>query len=188
MSENKELNGIVTKVEGRDLIIERIFNAPRDLVFKMFSEPEYLSSWWGPKGWQTENREFNFMPEGTWHYCIRCLDKSQVEFYGQEAWGKVVYKEITKPDRIIYIDYFSNEEGTVDDSLPETLVTMTFIELGGKTRVVVSSRYNSEEDRRIVMEMGVVEGVTSQFHRLEEYLVELLNVSITNKNRGDIDG
>ena len=173
MSENRESKGVVTRVDGKDLIIERVFNAPRELVFKMFSEPDHLASWWGPQGWETENREFNFKPEGAWHYCMRCIDKSQGEFYGQESWGKAVYKEITEPERIVYIDYFSNEEGTIDDSLPETLATMTFIEQGHKTKLVVSSRYNSEEDLRIVMEMGIVEGVTSQFQRLEEHLAEL---------------
>ncbi|WP_350445748.1 hypothetical protein [Peribacillus simplex] len=63
MSDNKVTNNITTSVEGRDLVMERIFDGPRNLVFKAFSNSGRLASWWGPRGWQTENREFNFKPD-----------------------------------------------------------------------------------------------------------------------------
>ncbi|MDM5359391.1 SRPBCC domain-containing protein [Peribacillus sp. RS7] len=170
MSENKITDNITTNVEGRDLIMERIFVAPRDLVFNAFSKPEQLASWWGPKGWQTENREFNFKPDGVWHYCMRCTDENQGEFYGQESWGKAVYQEIIVPEKIVLTDMFSDEEGNAAESMPETLVTMTFVEHEGRTKLIMHSRFNSVEGLQQVMEMGIVEGCASQFSRLDDLL------------------
>ncbi|MFJ7363897.1 hypothetical protein ACIQWQ_07165 [Peribacillus frigoritolerans] len=64
ISDNKVTNNIITSIEGRDLVMERIFDGQRDLVFKAFSNSEHLAGWWGTSGWQTENREFNFKPDG----------------------------------------------------------------------------------------------------------------------------
>jgi uncharacterized protein YndB with AHSA1/START domain len=176
MSENKITDNITTNVEGRDLIMERIFAAPWDLVFNAFSKPEQLASWWGPKGWQTENREFNFKPDGVWHYCMRCTDENQGEFYGQESWGKAVYQEIIVPEKIVLTDMFSDEEGNAADGMPVTLVTLTFVEHKGKTKLIMSSRFASVEGLQQVMEMGVVQGCASQFYRLDDLLEKLQQI------------
>jgi len=164
---------LVTKVEGRELVMERIFDAPRDLVFKVFSESDHLAKWWGPKGWQTENRKFEFKPNGVWHYCMRCIDKNQGDFYGQESWGKAVYHEIIEPEKIVYTDMFVDEDGNAVDGMPELLVTMMFVEHEGKTNIITRSRFDSVEALQQVMDMGVVQGVTSQYERLDDYLDEL---------------
>lgn len=164
---------IISNVEGRDLIMERIFNAPQELVFKMFSEPEHLVRWWGPEGWQTENRVFNFKPNGVWHYCMRCIDENQGEFYGQESWGKAVYQEIIVPEKIVYTDVFADEEGHAVDGMPEITVTMTFIEHEGKTKLITRSRFASIEALQQVMKMGIIQGFSSQFIRLDLVLEEL---------------
>jgi len=164
---------LVTKVEGRELVMERIFDAPRDLVFKVFSESDHLAKWWGPKGWQTENRKFEFKPNGVWHYCMRCIDKNQGDFYGQESWGKAVYHEIIEPEKIVYTDMFVDEDGNAVDGMPELLVTMMFVEHEGKTNIITRSRFASVEALQQVMDMGVVQGVTSQYERLDDYLDEL---------------
>jgi len=93
MSDNKVTNNITTNVEGRDLVMERIFDRQRDLVFKAFSNSERLASWLGPRGWQTENREFKFKPDGVWHYCMRCTDENQGEFHGKNLGGKLFIKK-----------------------------------------------------------------------------------------------
>lgn len=69
MSEN--INELTTFTEGKVLVMERIFNAPRSLVFEAFSDSERLESWWGPKGWKTINRQFEFKPEGVWLSIMR---------------------------------------------------------------------------------------------------------------------
>ncbi|WLD92616.1 SRPBCC domain-containing protein [Alkalihalobacillus sp. AL-G] len=173
MSENKVTNNITTNVEGRVLVLERVFDAPRDLVFKAFSESEHLARWWGPKGWETENRTFDFKPNGVWHYCMECTDRNQGEFYGQKSWGKAVYQEIIEPEKIVYTDVFSDEEGKVAEGMPEMLITMTFVEHEGKTKLTTRTQFASEENLQQVMDMGVVQGISSQYERLDEQLQEM---------------
>jgi uncharacterized protein YndB with AHSA1/START domain len=115
----------------------------------------------------------DFRPGGVWHYCMKCVDQNQGEFYGMESWGKQVYKEIAEPERIVYTDYFSDAEGNVNDALPSTEGTVEFIDLGGKTKIVSRSEYVSAEALKTVMDMGMLEGVTQTWDRLEERLNEV---------------
>ncbi len=167
-------NAMVSRVENeRVLVLERVFDAPRDLVFKMFKEPEHLKRWWGPKGWELPVCNVEFRPGGVWHYCMKCVDKNQGDFYGMESWGKAVYKEIVEPEKIIYTDYFSDAEGNTNDTMPSTEVTMEFIDLGGKTKLVSRGEYVSAEALKTVMDMGMLEGITQTWDRLEESLNEV---------------
>ncbi|UIO40313.1 SRPBCC domain-containing protein [Brevibacillus brevis] len=167
-------NAMVSRVENeRVLVLERVFDAPRDLVFKMFKEPEHLKRWWGPKGWELPVCHVDFRPGGVWHYCMKCVDKNQGDFYGMESWGKGVYKEIDEPEKIIYTDYFSDAEGNTNDAMPSTEVMMEFIDLGGKTKLVSRSEYVSAEALKTVMDMGMLEGITQTWDRLEESLNEI---------------
>lgn len=173
MSENKITTDVETKVEGRELIIERTFDAPRDVLFKAFSDSEQLASWWGPRGWETENHQYEFKPNGVWHYCMRCVDEDQGEFFGYESWGRGVYQEILVPEKIVYTDVFSDQEGNRVEGLPEILITMDFIEDGGKTKLISRSQFESEEALQQVLEMGMIEGVNSQYECLDDFLKEI---------------
>lgn len=169
-----EHNGLIsTKVEGQDLVMERVFDAPQKLVFEMFAESDHLERWWGPQGWQTENRTFEFKPDGVWHYCMRCTDESQGEFFGHESWGKAVYHEIVVPQKIVYTDSFSDEKGNIPGAIPDILITMDFVEDGDKTKLLIRSHFSSEESLQQMMEMGSVQGLESQFERLDGYLKEV---------------
>ncbi len=107
-------NAMLSRVEDeRVLVLERVFDALRELVFKMFKEPEHLKHWWGPRGWELPVCSVDFRPGGVWHYCMKCVDRNQGQFYGMESWGKGIYKEISEPERISYTDYFSDAEGTI---------------------------------------------------------------------------
>lgn len=139
-------NTMVSRVENdRVLVLERVFDAPQELVFKMFKEPEHLKHWWGPKGWELPVCNVDFQPGGVWHYCMKCVDQSQGEFYGMESWGKSVYKEIVEPKMIIHTDYFSDAEGTINEDMPSTEITTKLIDLGGKTKLISRSEYVSAE-------------------------------------------
>ncbi len=164
----------VSSVENdKVLVLERVFDAPRDLVFKMFKEPEHLKRWWGPRGWELPVCNMDFRPGGVWHYCMKCVDKNQGEFYGMESWGKAVYGNINEPETIAYTDYFSDAEGNENEAMPATEVTMTFTDLGGKTRLVSRSAYSSAEALKTVMDMGMLQGITETWDRLEERLSEV---------------
>ncbi|TFB21399.1 SRPBCC domain-containing protein [Filobacillus milosensis] len=155
------------------LVLERTFDAPRDLVFKMFKDPEHLKHWWGPRGWELPVCNVDFRPGGVWHYCMKCVDQNQGDFYGMEAWGKAVYKEIIEPEMIAYTDYFSDAEGNINDSMPPSENTLEFIDLDGKTKLINRSEYVSEGDLKTVMDMGMLQGITETWDRLEERLNEV---------------
>lgn len=163
-------NNMTVKVEGQELILVRVFNAPRELVFKTFSEAEHLKHWWGPRGWTLTVCNVDFRPGGIWHYCMKCMDKNQGDFYGYESWGKAVYKEIVEPEKIVYVDYFSDAEGNEAEGMPSTLITMTFEEHEGKTKLVNRAQYASAEALKSVMEMGMEQGITETWDRLDEHL------------------
>jgi uncharacterized protein YndB with AHSA1/START domain len=165
---------MVSSVENDTvLVLERVFDAPRELVFTMFSQPEHLVHWWGPRGWELPVCTVDFRPGGVWHYCMKCVDASQGEFYGMESWGKAVYKRIVEPESIAYTDYFSDADGNENESLPSTEVTIDFIDLGAKTKIISRSAYVSAESLQKVMDMGMLQGITETWDRLEERLREV---------------
>jgi uncharacterized protein YndB with AHSA1/START domain len=163
-------NPMIIRVEGQELVLERMFDASRELVFKVFSEAEHLKEWWGPRGWIVTVCNVDFRPSGIWHYCMKCVDKNQGDFYGFESWGKAVYQEIVEAEKIVYVDYFSDAEGNEAEGMPSTNVTVTFVEQEGKTKLVSRARYDSAEALKTVMEMGMEQGITETWDRLSEYL------------------
>lgn len=165
---------VKTTIEGLELVLEHNVHAPRDLVFRAFSEDELLTSWWGPQGWQTQNRQFEFKQNGVWLYCMICEDKNQTEFYGMESWGKSIYEEIVAPEKIVYTDMFSDKDGNPIEGMPEIQVTMIFTEKDGQTQVTVHNKFPSSETLHFVMEMGLVQGYTSQLERLDALMNKLL--------------
>ncbi len=167
-------DSMVSRVENdKVLVLERVFEAPRELVFTMFKEPEHLKHWWGPKGWELPVCNIDFRPGGVWHYCMKCVDKSQGDFYGMESWGKAVYKEIDEPERFVYIDYFSDADGNENPDMPATEITMEFVDLEGKTKIVSRAEYATAEALKTVMDMGMLQGITETWDRLEERLNEV---------------
>ncbi|SEN46123.1 SRPBCC domain-containing protein [Lihuaxuella thermophila] len=166
-------NKMISKVEGQELILERVFDAPRELVFRAFSEAEHLKNWWGPRGWTLTVCNVDFRPGGIWHFCMKCVDQNQGDFYGTESWGKAVYQEIVEPEKIVYVDYFSDAEGNVSEEMPSCKVTMSFMEHEGKTKLVCRAQYASADTLKTVLDMGVVQGITETWDRLAEHLQSL---------------
>lgn len=166
------MNQLKSRVDGdKVLVLERIFNAPQELVFQMFKEPEHLKHWWGPTGWELPVCNIDFRPGGTWHYCMKCME--QGEYYGMESWGKAIYKDIVEPEMIHYTDYFSDADGNMDESLPASNNTVEFIDLDGTTKLVNRSEYVSAEELQKVLDMGMLHGITETWDRLEKHLQEL---------------
>lgn len=171
-STDTETSTMVSRVEhDKELILERVFNAPPELVFEVFSTAEHLRHWWGPRGWEVPYCTVDFQPGGRWHYCMKCVDSSQGDFYGMESWGLGIYREIDAPGRIVYTDYFSDAEANINESMPPTLATLTFEPVEGGTKVVNRATYSSAEGLKTVMDMGMLQGVAQTWDRLAEYLV-----------------
>ncbi len=156
--------------DGRTLVLERLFRAPPERVFAAFSQAEHLRRWWGPRGWEMPVCTLDFRPGGRWHYGMKCTDPAQGQFYGMESWGLGVYREIGDGARIVYTDSFSDAQGGVNAAMPSTLVELTFTAQGGGTRVVNRSTYASEEGLKTVLDMGMLQGISETWDRLDEDL------------------
>jgi uncharacterized protein YndB with AHSA1/START domain len=152
-------------MEKHEFVMERVFDAPRELVFKAWSDPEFLKQWWGPKGWTLPVCNVDFRPGGVWHYCMQGPG-------GEEAWGKAIYREIVAPERIVYMDYFSDAEGNVAEGTPETQSTVIFTDHNGQTKVTARAQFASAEDLQTTLDMGMAEGMGETFDRLADYLKE----------------
>jgi len=149
------------------------FNAPRELVFKAFTESEHLQNWWGPNGWTFNVARAEFRPGGVFHYSQKPAD-------GDTMWVKFVYSEIIASEKLVYTSFFSDEEGNTvrapfNTSWPmEILNTMTFIENEGKTILRMTSVPISPTEEEIqtfeTSQEMVQEGFTGTFNQLTEYL------------------
>lgn len=163
MSQKNNPTVTVTRPSGQEFVAERIFDAPRELVWQAWTKPEHLAQWWGPKGWTLPVCEVDFRQGGIWLYCMRSPE-------GETSWGKAVYQEIVEPERLIYLDSFVDEHGNPIDGAPEMLITVTFEDLGGKTRLATHAQFPSAAALEATLEMGMVEGLTQTWDRLEAYL------------------
>jgi uncharacterized protein YndB with AHSA1/START domain len=171
----KENNGMdktrVTKdFDTNTLTIERTFDAPRERVWDAYANPEQFSQWWGPEGWETTVKEFEFVPGGKNHYGMKCVDKNQGEWFNQESWGLMEFELIEKPSSFTYKDYFSDADGTIDRPLPVMTITMDFVEEDGKTKLVIRGVVESKEQLEKLVNMDMIEGLTSTLDKLETFV------------------
>ena len=107
----------------RELVITRVFDAPRDAVFRAWISPEQAAQWWGPEGFAVVALEMDARPGGTWRKCMRSPE-------GRDFWRKGVYREIVAPERLVFT-YVSDDP--LGNPGHETLVTVTFTARGDKT-------------------------------------------------------
>jgi len=158
-----------TTPEDRIYRLERTFNAPRDLVWKAWTEPERISQWWGPRGFTTTVKEMDVRPGGAWLYCMYSPEYMPD---GSGACGKSVYTEVLEPERLVYNDYFTDEDGNVHSDMPVLLVTVLFTDQNDKTKVTSITEFEKPEDLKKVKAMGMEQGVKETWDRLEELLAQ----------------
>jgi uncharacterized protein YndB with AHSA1/START domain len=143
----------------REIVITRLFDAPPELVFSAWSDPEGISHWWGPNGFRTTTHEMEFRPGGVWRFTMHGPD-------GVDYPNRIVYTEIVPPERIAYAH---RGEGDLDDIAFEALVT--FEPEGDGTRLTMRSRFATPAERnRVIEEFGAVEGGNQTLARLAEHL------------------
>ena len=155
--------------------ISRTFDAPRDLVWKGWTERARLMQWFGPKGFTMPAARLDFRPGGIFHYCLCSQD-------GEEMWGKFVYREIVAPERIVLVNSFSDEEGNItrhpfSPTWPlEMLSTTTLVEEGGKTKLTIEwSPLNPTDEELKTFESshdGMKQGWKGTFDQLADYLAK----------------
>jgi uncharacterized protein YndB with AHSA1/START domain len=159
----------------RELVITRVFDAPRKLVWKAFTESDRLAQWWGPQGFTMLVRTLDFRPGGVFHYAMRAPD-------GHVMWGKFVYREIQAPERMVFVNSFSDEDGAIirapfSPTWPlEVLNTVTLTESDGTTTVTLrGGPINATEKERDTFwnsQQSVQQGFAGTFDQLAAYLAE----------------
>jgi len=166
--------------ENPEFVISRTFDAPRELVWKAWTEPERLAQWFGPKGTKISSSKNDLRPGGVYHYGMRTPD-------GTEMWGKWVYREVEKPARLVFVNSFSDPEGGITrhpfaPGWPlEMLSNITFDDDGGKTRITIrwSPLNASDAEKNVFREgfSGMEKGWGGTMEQLEAYLAEAVSSS-----------
>lgn len=163
MSERISDSRTTFEVRGMDVMMTRIFKAPRETVFHAFTTAEDLKEWWGPKGWTLPVSRMAFTANGTWDYCMQSPT-------GEMSCGKSVFHDIQVPDSYSYTDYFTDEEGRINPDLPEMRISMAFEEVEGRTKVSSHTHFQTQDDLKKVMDMGAEQGMRETWDRLDDYL------------------
>jgi uncharacterized protein YndB with AHSA1/START domain len=146
--------------DDRVLIIERVFDAPRDMVWDAFTNPKHLLSWMGPRDHPATTYQADARPGGKWRGCLRSSDGKE------ELWQSGVFHEVTRPERIVYT--FQWDKRHADDYTFATLITIHFAIEGARTRMHFQQAYFNTKANRD----GHNGGWNSGFDRLAEFLAK----------------
>ena len=150
----------LTMPTDREIVITRVFDAPRRLVFEAISKPEHVTRWWGPKYLTMVSCEMDFRPGGGWRFILRGPDGADFGFRGE-------YREITPPERIVQTFEFEGMPGHI------SLETATLEEKDSKTKLTVTCLYQSVEDRDGHYNSGMEAGMNESHNRLAELLSKM---------------
>jgi len=157
MSTKNSSTSTLTMPSDREIVMTRVFDAPRELVFKAYTDPKLIPQWWGQRSTTTTVDKMDVRPGGVWRFVQRDADGNEYAFNGE-------YKEIVPPERLAYTFEFEGMPGHV------LLETVTFEEQGGKTKVKVLSLFDSVEDRDGMLQSGMEAGANESNDRLAELL------------------
>jgi uncharacterized protein YndB with AHSA1/START domain len=162
-------------MDGRELVITRIFNGPRELVFRLWTEAEHLKMWWGPVGFALDVANADIRPGGSFHYSMTSAE-------GHVMWGRFSYREISPPEKLVFVNSFSDAEGNIarapfSEKIPlEILKDMTFTEHGAQTHLTLRGRpiNATEEEMQMYESMfdSMQEGFGGTFDKLDVYLAQ----------------
>jgi uncharacterized protein YndB with AHSA1/START domain len=150
--------------EGADLTMERIFDAPRELVWAAMTEAEHIRNWWGPHGTFANIEQMDVRPGGKWR--IRPAEEGQGIAFGGE------FLEVEEPERLVRTSSpdLPPEMGPPG---PPAVETITLTDLGGKTKMVYHGRFPSEEVLGFALSTGMTKGILEQFDRLAGLLAKI---------------
>ena len=141
-----------SETADREIVATRVLDAPRDLVWKVWTDPQHIGQWWGPRGFTTTTRRMDFRPGGVWEHVMHGPD-------GTDYPNTVVYREIVEPERLVF-DHVS------DHALALRFhTTVTFTAEGNKTRLTYRIVFDTAESRE----------ATIKKHRADEGLQQMLD-------------
>jgi uncharacterized protein YndB with AHSA1/START domain len=141
----------------RELVLTRVFDAPRALVFKMWTDPKHLAEWWGPKGFTNPVCEVDLKPGGAFRIVMRAPDCGEYPMKG-------VFREIVPPSRLVFTNLAVDKDG---HPIIDGLTTVTFAEEGGKTKLTLQTRGVAVVDYAAAYLQGMEAGWTQSLEKLE---------------------
>ncbi len=147
-------NLIVSFPSDCEIGLTRIFKAPRELVYRAFSDPEILKRWFGPRGWSLVTCDVDARVGGGFRFVLRAPDGRQLGMHG-------TYRELAPPDKSVHTEGF-------DDFPGESRVTSTFTERNGETTLLATMLYASKEIRDAVIRSGMEHGAAESYDKLAE--------------------
>jgi uncharacterized protein YndB with AHSA1/START domain len=147
--------------EGDELVMERVFDAPRELLWKVMTDPERVTNWWGPHGYTTTVEVMDVRPGGRWRWINHTTGGEDVPFKGE-------YLEVVPPERLVQTEIY--DVPGFDDKA--AINTLTLEDLGNQTRLVVRSRFPSVEDLEGALSTGMVGGAIQTWDRLANELAK----------------
>jgi len=155
MNRLRPKKGQTMEENKHELVISRIFNTPREILWKYWTDPEFFKRWWGPKGFTCPYARTDFRVGGSFLYAMRSPD-------GKDYWSTGIYKEISPPEKIVATDSFADERGNVVSSdyyglkgFPMELeVSLTFKYLGEKTKLTLVHRGVATVDEKTRRDMA----------------------------------
>ncbi len=160
MVENPSPATALSKPSDLEIVMTRVFAAPRELVFQAYTDPKHIPHWWGLRGNTTIVDKMDVRPGGVWRYIQRAPDGTEYAFNGE-------FREIAPPARLVSTFEFEGMPGHV------VVDTATFDEVDGKTTLTVTSLFSSVEDRDGMLDSGMEAGANESWDRLAELLARL---------------
>ena len=150
-------NKLKTETSDREIITARVFDAPRELVWEVWTDPKHIAEWWGPIGFTNTIHKMDVTPGGEWNFIMHGPD-------GVDYKTKIIYEEIVKPELIVYSHV----------SWPLFRATITFEEQKGKTKLTMHTVFESAaEYEKVVKQNNAIEGAKQTLGRLAEYLTKI---------------
>ncbi|MCE9556439.1 MAG: SRPBCC family protein [Planctomycetes bacterium] len=142
----------------REIVITRVYDAPRQLVFDAWTDPKHIAQWWGPNGFTTTIHERTVRPGGVWRFIMHGPD-------GVDWPNRIDYLEVVPPERLVYY-----HDSDIDNDPDRFHVTVTFVEDDGRTTLTLRTLFNTVEQCEQVKAFGAVEGGKQTLERLAQFL------------------
>jgi len=155
-SDQQTARAILTTPSEREIHVERIFDAPRERVFALWTDPELIPEWWGPRGTTTVVDQADVRPGGAWRFVVTSK--------GVEQGFRGTYREIVAPERIVQTFEWEGMPGHV------SVETAVFEDLGERTKVIATSLFHTTEERDGMLGSGMESGMNDTYERFDELL------------------
>jgi uncharacterized protein YndB with AHSA1/START domain len=150
----------LTTPSDTEIVMSREFDAPRELVFKAYTDPLLIPQWWGLRSNTTRVEQMDARPGGAWRYVQTSPDGQEFTFHGE-------YRDVSPPERLVSTFEFEGMPGHV------IVDTLTLEEIDGRTRLTTTSVFASKEDRDGMIASGMESGAAESLDRLAELLASL---------------